>query len=46
MRHTNQPWHPNRQMHDGMGFLTSHLALSSEFEDAMQAIHPSVSNTK
>jgi len=30
------------KMHDGMGFLTSHMALSQEFEDAMQTIHPSV----
>lgn len=31
------------KMHDGMGFLTNHLALSLEFEDAMQAVTPSLS---
>lgn len=30
------------KMHDGMGFLTNHMALSSEFEDALQAIHPTL----
>lgn len=30
------------KMHDGMGFLTNHLALSLEFEDALQAIYPNL----
>ena len=30
-------------MHDGMGFITNHVALSSEFESALQAVDPSLS---
>jgi len=30
-------------MHDGMGFITQHLALSSEFESALQAVNPTLS---
>jgi len=30
-------------MHDGMGFITQHLALTSEFESALQAVNPALS---
>jgi len=29
-------------MHDGMGFLTQHLAITNEFEAALQVVNPSV----
>ena len=30
------------EMHDGVGFLTAHAALSNSFESAMQVVNPSV----
>lgn len=30
------------QLHDGMGFLTAHMAQSNSFERAMQAVDPSI----
>lgn len=30
-------------MHDGMGFVTQHIAITNEFEAALQLINPSVS---
>jgi hypothetical protein len=30
-------------MHDGMGFLSQHIAITNEFEQALQVVNPSVS---
>lgn len=33
----------NDKMHDGMGFLTQHVAITNEFEMSLQAINPKIS---
>jgi hypothetical protein len=34
---------PADHMHDGLGFLTHHMALSRMFENVMQLVNPKVS---
>lgn len=43
LHHTWSSPQTGDQMHDGVGFLTQHAALSSAFEVALQAVAPSVS---
>lgn len=31
-------------MHDGMGFIAQHMAITSDFEVALQAVDPLVSD--
>ena len=40
--HNSVPDKFHDRMHDGMGFMTQHFALTNQYEMALQAVNPTV----
>ena len=41
--HFNAAWRDGDHIHEGLGFLAQHIKITNMFEEAMQAVDPSVS---